>query len=343
MRRCDHVRGLTVVEVLVVVFLLAIVVAFFVISSYRWPKGMQPRTSCAANLKALAQACVIYSESNRGFLPSIWQPSDVPAVTSLSHVGDRRALPDGQAPGTTTAPSLPNQSGTRAYYKLLLGGRNAFLQPKQLVCPTAAKSLGHDRAGTEPRPVVDGKERVIYDFDGTKISRDKAEMTEFSYSFMAPLSALESASRPFDESYRQIDHLDPRLALAADRNPYSNSVVVSPQGYGEYQFNPRAPTKPPPPPGDQAAFDAAAKVRDRRLNSRNHGGDGQNVSFVDGHAKWFNNAWVGADEDCIWTFSELATDADGKTRVRDRVPLQGADYGRMRPNPAVHTDSLLLP
>ncbi len=343
MKRCNHIRGLTWVEILVVVVILGIVVVWVFLSMTRYPKGMARRTHCAANLKAIAMAATIYSESNQGFLPSIWQPSESPESLSLSRVGDRRHLQEGRADGTAASPSLANESNTRAYHKLLQGGRKALLQPKQLICPQAVKNRGHGPSGTDPRPVIDGSEHIMYDFDGTRVSRDGVEMLEFSYSFMVPLPALDSASRPFDESHRQIDHLDPRLALAADRNPYSNSVVVSPQGYGEYQFNPRAQTKPPPPPGDQAAFDAAAKVRDRRLNSRNHGGDGQNVSFVDGHAKWFNNAWAGADEDCIWTFSELITDADGKTRVRDRVPLQGADYGRMRPNPAVYTDSLLLP
>lgn len=341
MRHPQRVRGLTSIELLAILVALVVLAAFMVFLTSHQDRPAR-RTVCAANLKAFAQAVIIYGEANDGIWPSVWRPSEASEGISGNRVGDRRELQDGLADETATSPNAPNESNTRGYYKLLLGGRKAYLQPKQLVCPSAVKSLGHDRNGTVPMPVIDGRERSMYDFDGTKVSRDGVEMTEFSYSFLVLPAPQTTATQQTETHSTRIGRLDPRMALAADRNPYSNCVVVSPNGYGEYQFNPLAQTKPPPP-ADQAAFDAACKVRDRGLNSRNHAGEGQNAGFVDGHAKWFSHSWVGADGDCIWTTSELMTDAGGTIRVIDRVPASGADYGRTRPNPLVHTDSLLAP
>ena len=110
-------------------------------------------------------------------------------------------------------------------------------------------------------------------------------MTDFSYSFQVmtdgrdPDDMSEIRGHPLHTS-----HDDPRKALAADRNPYSNVVqntydlVANQYGSGVYVYSPTAsPYSPSPPyisdrPNDLAGADA---------NSRNHNHQGQNVAYLE--------------------------------------------------------------
>jgi len=95
---------------------------------------------------------------------------------------------------------------------------------------------------------------------------------------------------------------------------------------------------------NDADLTAAASVTEnspateqKKLNSRNHEGEGQNVLYNDGHCEWYNTAWVGANKDCI--FAAATVQGSGST-------AQQMNPARMNPSliqPQLDLDTILLP
>ncbi len=189
-----------------------------------------------------------------------------------------------------------------------------------------------------------GEERQRYDFNGGRGeiggTAECQEMTDFSYSFQVTLRRMKDGEMV---GIKLMSHsADPRKALAADRNPYSNSVTgrmsseTQGLGWGQYEFNASSNlgSYPPPPTGSGTTF--RDKLYTKEANSRNHQREGQVVAKMDGSAKWSVHSKAGAVEDCIWmTLSD--------NEREDKEPDQGALYGEMRPKSHWNTDSLLIP
>lgn len=394
-------KGFTLIELLVVVAIIALLISILLPSLSR-AREMAKRANCGANLRSFAQACTIYSEVNQQMFPAAYQPSPSTIAGAFRNttVGYRRGLPDGWQNIQPTVPPgqvIPttwlqdNYSNTRPYYKLLQGGKKAYMQGKQMVCPSTNK-LGHETSGSNPGPIIDvdpsaplalfasfssggawtrplsGNEGKLWDFDGGKTSNGNSECSQFSYSFqMTRQGMFGTGNNAKQFGLRMTNSQDPRKALAADRNPFSNSVQAftqaAPSGpFGAYNFDNNNGTQKSgyPLPGDvdgngtttQDEWITAMNTRNKTLNSRNHNRDGQNVAFVDGHAKWFNNPMCGADEDMIWTPAlPTLVVANEKYSMNIRFGLTAApsdrafqaNYHQALSDPAMQTDSLLIP
>jgi len=249
-------------------------------------------------------------------------------------------------------------SNTRGFFGLLRGNEKAYMQPKQFICPSAISVVNHRPSG----PTVDvynaaGGSYQRYDFNGNITETGPGvpgrEMATFSYSFQMTMRRRASggeygASDGELLGIKLTNTVDPRLALAADRNPYSNEVTFpttrsdsynSEKLGGLYTFSTSPSTGATQVPPFETTGDDALAIKDllsTRANSRNHKQEGQNVVYMDGHAKWHRISLAGADEDCIWT---NWTDS----RNGHRVPATGASYGKMRSRAEWGTDSLLIP
>ncbi|MFI5381403.1 MAG: hypothetical protein ACHRHE_19065, partial [Tepidisphaerales bacterium] len=79
---------------------------------------------------------------------------------------------------------------------------------------------------------------------------------------------------------------------------------------------------------------ASSQAQQRKLNSHNHGQDGQNVLYNDGHVTWCPTAWVGAGNDNIYTSAKV--DAAGN----QLVPAASAP---LWPDPQGPLDTVLVP
>jgi len=125
-----------------------------------------------------------------------------------------------------------------------------------------------------------------------------------SYSYACPYPDTNALGA----GYKMVQGLDPTFAVAADINPGTtgnggNSNVLAPNTSSS---------------GQQM----------RQGNSNNHGQDGQNVLFGDGHVEFDNNPFVGTDRDNIYT-------RGGPTWGTNGQDLVGSPY--------VANDSVLLP
>jgi prepilin-type processing-associated H-X9-DG protein len=125
-----------------------------------------------------------------------------------------------------------------------------------------------------------------------------------SYSYACPYPDTNALGA----GYKMVQGLDPTFAVAADINPGTagnggNSNVLAPNTSSS---------------GQQM----------RQGNSNNHGQDGQNVLFGDGHVEFDNNPFVGTDRDNIYT-------RGGPTWGTAGQDLVGSPY--------VANDSVLLP
>jgi len=186
---------------------------------------------------------------------------------------------------------------------------------------------------------------------------------------------------------------DPGKPIAADRNPYSNFVTgvtssnvtlpaggTAPVWEGIFTYNlnngrpvmgfsqppymgmPKTRTVPGLGSGGNTVSTPQDYVNELRggksANSRNHSQAGQNVAYLDGHAKWAQTPKAGVDDDSIWSSWAYAsgtpsfvpckvTAADTTNVPCDMAPPDsGSDshlYGLMRPAPGWNTDVVLIP
>lgn len=344
-------KAFTLIELLVVVAIIALLISILMPSLTR-AKESARRSVCASNLGFYAKQSLIYSEANSGTLPTTPQKTIPGTATKCTIVGDCRSY-------DRNFPTEP-RSATRAAYLLLIGGKKAYMQPKQFICPST-NLLKHKISGSEPLPMdSSGNQVQMFDFNGFDTEKTigwenlaaypsvtgAVEMTDFSYSFQATMKYTEGGI-----SYGSIlkNTQDPRKAIVSDRNPYSNYIVGTraPSGNpkwasAEYQFkNESNWTGLKLPLVDTiGGINFMNNLRKGNgsysVNSRNHKSEGQQVGYLDGHAKWNNNPKCGADDDFIYgTLNDSAT--------TDISPDELTNYGLTRSKSEWNTDSLLLP
>ncbi len=340
--------GFTLIELLVVVAIIALLISILLPSLAR-ARELAKRTACVANLNGLAKSSLIYAESSAGVLPAAYANTDAdPVIAPLStYVGAERDKPEFPILAIPPAPAIPAANGgngygstTRGIFKLMIGGERAFMQPKLFVCPSAV-AIGHLAQGTEVTYYnAAGTETPFYDFNGGRVAQGNSDMTTFSYSFQVTNVFNQGGVQ---KGRKLTNTADPRLALAADRNPYSNKVegptwtAGNPQtGSGIYVWDPGNSVVPPPVSG--AAFTASnySATYKKGANSRNHDKEGQNVAYLDGHARWWAHSRAGADEDFIWGTLVVGT-------LLPKEPEQSLAYGYERSLPNWLTDSVLIP
>jgi len=81
-------------------------------------------------------------------------------------------------------------------------------------------------------------------------------------------------------------------------------------------------------------------LRRRRINSKNHEGDGENVLFNDGHCEWTTTSFVGANRDCIYSQAKVSGTpiAQGNPAASVGWPTSG-----QLSQPTLDLDSILIP
>lgn len=251
--RSHRPRAFTLIELLVVVAIIALLIAILT-PALATARETARRTVCLTHLSGFAAAALMYAEVNRGYLPVADHNPDLPPGSSNAYgipndsatmVGNKRYHPDlagitGQPGGSRNHNN--DASNTRGWFKLLKGGPKAYVKGKMLHCPTAGRLLRHNPNATNGSILAyTGEELPLFDFDGNACESapitstrsspaDCAEMSNFSYSFQVTLQyrgVIPSDPNGVPEliGHKLTNTQDPGKPIAADRNPYTNSVI----------------------------------------------------------------------------------------------------------------------
>lgn len=330
-------KAFTLIELLVVVAIIALLISILLPSLSR-ARELSKRLVCGSNVKGMGTAFKIYANDYDEAWPLVAHRKNTSTnyVTWFGTDVNNRALigfpsvatPPNSSPGAPAGP-IPQRhewsnadggnqpstqlSVTRNLWVLV---RSGDVTPKQYVCPSSGDAVANEQN-------ID----LFYDF------KDK---TNVSYGYQVPYG-------PF--STRPSEDIDPRMAVASDKGPYS----------GVTQPSPLVPV--PDSTGDwEAASGFKSPQSWRKYNSNNHGGtgsgEGQNVLYGDGHATFEKTPIVGIDKDNIFTkmdslvnmpVNDISKMASGLNPTAAIATIRYPGYLCLGTNADASTDSLIFP
>jgi type II secretory pathway pseudopilin PulG len=282
--------GFTLVELLVVVGIIALLISVLLpaLSSAREQAN---RVKCAANLRSIGQAMILYAHENHEHYPRTLFDGEGGAPHFFNCTGS--APPFAMETNGSPKEGAPHENDLTAAYFLLIHYK--FVPPDVFVCP----STDHEkdpllRPGDAPwkRGAELRSNFIVTDPLGK----------DFSYSFADPYTGPRDVvpNHPFLPQYRPTDPVD--LVLAADRNDGERWNTLDPD---------------------------AGQAKIQPMNSSNHKRKGQNVLFNDSHVSWETTPFCGHARDNIYTRStqpgaNIAVPADRYDSVLSPMfPLKG--------------------
>jgi prepilin-type processing-associated H-X9-DG protein len=258
--------GLMPAEVLVLVFVLALLVAL-VIPMLCLRRSFASRMVCGTNLARIGKAMLIYSNN---------YDDELPRAGGLDSQWTGRT-PDWSARDCVTAFGLVlDRTGgeTTVSASLYLLVKYVDVEPKTFLC--------RDRNRLEKG--MREFRRGLY-----RVPDRKADLIDFWDFGPDPTRHVSYAYHMAYGSDRLTTSGEPGLAIAADRNPWMASRSAKAGDFSQF--------RPDIPPFGGTSEQA------RKGNSPRHGGDGQNVLFLDSHVEFAKRAYCGLDDDNIYTIS----------------------------------------
>jgi hypothetical protein len=293
-------RGLTRVEVVIVVAALAFLLLGLLVPILTQPRCVCFRYTCGSNLAGIGKAMMLYANDYDGSLPhggaidSTWGTVPQWAATT-------RDL----AYGLNNAHRGGQFSITSCFYLLV---KYAEVTPKSFLCKgdlgATEFTLSSDRLPSGSMPVTELYQ--LWDFG-------KTPQSHCSYAYQAPWgsSALTKTG-------------EPGTPVAADRNPWQPGVKIKAKSFptssdGKHTFQGNAGAA-----NDQAYGNATV-----------HAGDYQNVLFLDSHVSSEKWSYCGLDDDNIYTVSTVPDKGD-PLGIAPKPTVAGATPRNRRDSVLVH-------
>ena len=269
------------------------------------------RAVCAANQRGIGQGCKIYANDNQDWFPiapHLEVQKDDPGTMKVRFIGQMGA--------NMTKPTTSKDDAVHPSRSLFMLVTDGTCTAKQFMCPSSS----------------DGEDDLRNTIGGT-VTAAQPGANRFDFKGYPYLSY--GYQLPFGRYGRPDERLDVRVALLADKGPYFQAGTPRSDG--------SVPDQSVGTPGSAVTIAGATTDvqllqlnpdRWRPYNSRNHGTEGQNVLFVDGHVEWVNKPIVGVNYDNIYTVQ-----GPGYT-LRDSL-LGRTPADKM--GPFTDTDSVIVP
>jgi type II secretory pathway pseudopilin PulG len=166
--------------------------------------------------------------------------------------------------------------------------------------------------------------------------------------FVCPSSNAEKDTLANKPPNQRCNFSGPNNLSYSFANPYPNDAAI---GLG-YKLNGNVPADFAIA-GDRNDGDAitsggttinanSAASEQRKINSKNHEGDGENVLFNDGHCEWTTTSFVGANKDCIYSQANTTTTGGVATQQN---PASSKAFPNTDPGsqPSLDLDTILIP
>jgi len=296
-------RGLTLIEVLLLVAVIFALLIFFS-QSLRHHPNSNSRLACASNLRQIHTAMTLYSQDYDGIFPMVplgkghLVGEDV-TVNNLKLYGKEDAWKD--------FPADHNPSVSQNLWLLVRGD---FAQPEIFTCPSS--DMAGNKCDTRDLSRSKGGVGAEYFVDFTWKNKNGI----MSYSFIQPWSEF-SDNHTAKDIWWAAD-IDPRIVLAADANNGPQPDYrkdKQPVGYPDFK---------------------------QYINSRNHTGDGQNALYGDGHVTFEKSANCGPGGDNIFT-ARAADDTGSPNQTAGVLSVRPQDPFRPKAKKSPEWDTVLIP
>ncbi|MEN6338394.1 MAG: hypothetical protein ABFE01_29410 [Phycisphaerales bacterium] len=276
-------RGLTRLDALVVGS-VGLVLVLLVPVLLAKPRERSSRVVCASNLAQIGKTMFVYAVDNEGALPRAGSPT----TTWGPLVNWAGAVPH-LAYGLN-----PDGSGGKATISSSLYLLVKYYQapPRLFVCPGDKGTTGFKLS----------KSDIV-------AASGLSDVWDFGQRDMACRSCSFAYHMPYGK-YALTTSRDPNLAVAADRNPWIQSPAGSPANLSMFI---------PDIPGVTSGTPATGCVG----NAVAHGGDGQNVLFLDGKVTFETRSWCGLDSDNIYLLSNGCSGGSIKGTVPTLLSFPG--------------------
>jgi prepilin-type N-terminal cleavage/methylation domain-containing protein/prepilin-type processing-associated H-X9-DG protein len=265
MKQPNRTRGFTLVELLVVIGIIALLISILLPSLNR-ARETANRVKCAANLKAIGNSLLMYSNDNKGAYPrTIAAGGGYPLVPTWG-TGATSSNPFSNGPAPNARPY--ENDITAAIYLLLT---TQDITGDSFVCPSSRNEKWDFGGGSNTASNWSN-------WNGTETT------THLSYSYQNPYGDTSAVNAGF----RLNSSVGADFAVFADINP---GTIISYDGLGgpSISDNVIEPTS------------KSTASQQQKANSNNHDKAGQNVLFGDGHVDWVQTAFCGVGSDNIYT------------------------------------------
>ncbi len=268
-RRC----GLTLVELLVTISIIALLIAILFPSLSRL-REQANRVKCAANLRQIGMAMQTYAgmEKNGGYPRTLFDGSATPA-TDYSNIGFSIGA-EPVSSFTTIARGGPHGNSVGASFFLLL--KTMDLSPETFICPSSNATRGFQTASVQDSSNFGGWNNTA-NLTDIHVPAGYA-IPDCSYSYQNPFPSASALQAGFKWN----NTISSDFAIAADVNPGKSGIAG--RSGGVETVAPGAPQGADSNPPDTCQYWG---------NSSNHKFQGQNVLYGDGHVEFQTTCFCG--------------------------------------------------